>query len=75
MLGQAVLKQDELLTTVTEVEAIFNSRPIFYVSTEDIEEPQPHHVCLLVEGYVIFQTLLKTQMSQASTNSVTVAER
>lgn len=28
---------DELLTVVTEVEVILNSRPISYVSTEDIE--------------------------------------
>jgi hypothetical protein len=36
---------DELLTIVTEVEAILNSRPISYVSSEDIEEPlTPSHL-------------------------------
>ena len=36
---------DELLTVVTEVEAILNSRPISYVSSEDIEEPlTPSHL-------------------------------
>ena len=36
---------DELLTVVTEVEAILNSRPISYVSSEGIEEPlTPSHL-------------------------------
>ena len=36
---------NELLTVVTEVEAILNSRPISYVSSEDIEEPlTPSHL-------------------------------
>ncbi len=36
---------DELLTIVTDVEAILNSRPISYVSSEDIEEPlTPSHL-------------------------------
>ena len=47
IVGQAVLTQDELLTTITEVEAILNSRPISYISTEDIEEPlTPSHLII-----------------------------
>ena len=43
-IGGAVLSYDELLTAVTEVEMILNSRPLSYVSTEDIEEPlTPSH--------------------------------
>ncbi len=43
-IGKAVLSYDELLTAVTEVEMILNSRPLSYVSTEDIEEPlTPSH--------------------------------
>eukprot|EP00731_Ephydatia_muelleri_P022433 Em0015g16a len=47
IVGQAVLTQVELLTTITEVEAILNSRPISYISTEDIEEPlTPSHLII-----------------------------
>ena len=38
-IGRARVTYDELLTTVTEVEMILNSRPLSYVSTENIEEP------------------------------------
>ncbi|KAL5476354.1 hypothetical protein EMCRGX_G026289 [Ephydatia muelleri] len=49
IVGQAVLTQDELLTTITEVEAILNSRPISYISTEDIEEPlTPSHLIIVL---------------------------
>ena len=42
---RAVLTYDELLTALTEVEMILNSRPLPYVSTEDIEEPlTPSHL-------------------------------
>ena len=45
MIGQAVFSYDELLTAVTEVEAIINSRPISYVSSYDLEEPlTPSHL-------------------------------
>lgn len=44
-IGKARLSYDELLTAITEVEMILNSRPISYVSTEDIEEPlTPSHL-------------------------------
>ena len=37
---------DELVTATTEVEMIVNSRPLSYLSTEDIEEPltPSHHI-------------------------------
>ena len=35
----ARLIYDELLTAVTEVEMILNSRPLLYVSTDDMNEP------------------------------------
>ena len=66
IMGQAVLTLDELLTTITEVEAILNSRPISYISTEDIEEPLT--LSHLIIGRRI-PTLLKAQMTQTSTQS------
>ena len=45
MVGQASLTHDKLITTVTEIEPIINSRPLSYVSAEDIEEPlTPSHL-------------------------------
>jgi len=44
-IGRARITYDELLTVVTEAEMILNSRPLSYVSTEDIEEPlTPAHL-------------------------------
>ena len=44
-IGTLKLSYDELLTVVTEVELILNSRPLTYVSTEDIDEPlTPSHL-------------------------------
>jgi hypothetical protein len=37
--GGAPLTYDELLTAVTEVKGILNSRPLSYISSEDTEEP------------------------------------
>ena len=49
--GRKSLTHDELLTLVTEVEAVLNSRPISYVSSEDTEEPlTPSH---LITGHRI----------------------
>ena len=46
-IGRAKLSHDELLTAVTEVEMIVNSRPISYVSPDDIEEPlTPSHLLM-----------------------------
>ena len=39
VIGTACLSYDELLIVVTEVEAVLNSRPLTYVSSEDVEEP------------------------------------
>ena len=48
-IGNAHLTYDELLTSVTEVEMILNSRPLSYLSSDDTEEPlTPSH---LVIGY------------------------
>ena len=38
-IGQAKLTYNKLLTALAEVEIILNSRPLSYVSTEDIEQP------------------------------------
>ena len=39
IVGQARLNYDELLIVVTEVESIINSRPLSYISSDDLEEP------------------------------------
>ena len=45
MIGQAKLTYDELSTAVIEVEAIINSHPLTYVSSNDLEEPlTPSHL-------------------------------
>ena len=45
MVGQAKLTYEELLTSVTEVELILNSRPLTYMSATDLEEPlTPTHL-------------------------------
>ena len=39
---------DELLTTVTEIEAVIDSEPLSYVSEEDLEEPlTPSHLLVV----------------------------
>ena len=44
-LGNARLIYEELLTELVEIEAILNSRPLTYTSTEDCEEPvTPSHL-------------------------------
>ena len=45
MVGQAKPTYEELLTSVTEVELILNSRPLTYMSATDLEEPlTPTHL-------------------------------
>lgn len=47
MIGQARLTYDELLTAVTEVEVIINSRPLSFISSDDLEEPlTPSHLLI-----------------------------
>ena len=44
IVGQSGLNYDELLKVVTEVESIINSRPLSYISSDDLEEPlTPSH--------------------------------
>ena len=47
VIGTARLSYDELLTVVTEVEGVLNSRPLTYLSSEDVEEPlTPSHLMI-----------------------------
>ena len=47
VLGNARLTYEDLLTVVTEVEGVLNSRPITYVYAEDTEEPlTPSHLVI-----------------------------
>ena len=44
-IGRAKLSYEELVTVVTEAESILTSRPLSYVSSEDVEEPlTPAHL-------------------------------
>ena len=44
-IGRAKLSYEELVTVVTEAESILNSRPLSYLSSEDVEEPlTPAHL-------------------------------
>ena len=44
-LGKARLTYEELLTVLTEVECILNSRPLTYLYPDDLEEPlTPSHL-------------------------------
>ena len=45
IIGQARLLHDELLTALTEVEMVLNSRPLSYVAADNLEEPlTPSHL-------------------------------
>ena len=45
--GRAYFSLDELTTVLAEIEAVLNSLPLSYVSSEDIEDPSPLLTCLL----------------------------
>ena len=46
-IGQAKFTYDELNTVLIEIEAILNSRPLTYVTSEDLEEPlTPSHLLI-----------------------------
>ena len=50
--GKARMKHEELLTVLTEVEPILNSRPLTYLYPDDLEEPlTPSH---LISGRRLF---------------------
>ena len=45
VIGQRRLTYDELLTVLTEVEVTLNSRPLTYLTADDLEEPlTPMHL-------------------------------
>jgi hypothetical protein len=45
MIGRAKLTYDELVTAVTKVEAVINSRVLSYISSDDMDEPlTPAHL-------------------------------
>ena len=45
IVGRAKFTYDELSTAVTEIESILNSRPLSFISSEDLEEPlTPFHL-------------------------------
>lgn len=47
MVGRANFSYDELLTAITEIESVFNSRPLSYVSASDQDEPvTPSHLMI-----------------------------
>ena len=47
MIGKSKLSYEELLTAASEVEMIMNSRPLSYVSMDDLEEPlTPSHLMI-----------------------------
>ena len=47
MIGQAKFNVDELHTAVVEVEGIINSRPLSYITPDDLEEPlTPSHLLI-----------------------------
>ena len=47
MVGRAKLQYEELLTMLSEIEMVINSRPLSYVSANDLEEPlTPSHLIM-----------------------------
>ena len=63
LIARAHLSFDELLTMITEIEAVLNSRPLSYVSGEDIDEPlTPSH---LLVGCTRGISILYTQIASS----------
>ena len=60
---KAKLMHDELFTALTEVEGIINSRPLSYVSSNDLEEP------LIPAHLLIGQCILSLSDTAVSTGS------
>ena len=66
LIGQAKFSYEELLTGVAEVKAILNSRPLTYLTTDDLDEPVtpshlisgvhllsvPEHLCYNVNKFI-----------------------
>ena len=66
LIGQAKFSYEELLTGVAEVKAILNSRPLTYLTTDDLDEPVtpshlisglrllsvPEHLCYSVNKFI-----------------------
>jgi len=53
-IGRARLSYDELSTLMVEIESIINSRPLSYLSLEDLEEPlTPSHLRIDWPSYII----------------------
>ena len=47
VLGQAKFSHDELLTALVEIEKVLNSRPLTYISADDLDEPlTPSHLLI-----------------------------
>ena len=45
LIGKAQFSYDELVTVLAEIESVINSRPLTYVSVDDVEEPlTPSHL-------------------------------
>ena len=45
IVGQASLTHDELLTAVVEVESVLNSRPLLYITSDNLDQPlTPSHL-------------------------------
>ena len=47
MIGRARLSYDELITAIIEIEMVINSRPLSYITGDDMEEPlTPSHLMI-----------------------------
>ena len=73
MIKRAHLSMDELLTALAKIEAVINSRPLSYMSHDDVEEPLTlSH--LLVEGFLICLTIWDMLMIQRTKSSLQIPQ-